>query len=270
MGATRNILLTLRYDGRFFHGSAVQENAVTVQGTVQPVLEKLTGDELELKCCSRTDAFVHAKMFCLSFKTDSRMPCERIIAALNANLPDTVSAVACREVPRDFHARYSCTGKRYVYHIHNSMYRDPFQIGLSCRYGKPLDEKMLDREAKAFLGTHDFSAFCSSGSSVEDKVRTITKSTVHRDAEMIYFEVAGNGFLYNMVRIMTGTLLAVGSGKLPPWSIPGIIASRERKNAGPTAPAQGLFLEEVYYAGLLAPPISVAFDEEPEKIYINR
>lgn len=264
MEKTRNILLTLRYDGRFFHGSAVQENAVTVQGVLQAEMARLTGEEPELKCCSRTDAFVHAHMFCVSIKTDCALPCERILAALNANLPEAVAVTGCREVPDDFHARYSCIGKRYLYRIHNSIVRDPFQIGLSCRYGKPLDEKMLDREAKAFLGTHDFSSFCSSGSSVEDKVRSITKSTVSRNGEMVYFEVAGNGFLYNMVRIMMGTLLAVGSGKLAPWSIPGIIASKDRKMAGPTAPPQGLYLEEVFYAETATPIIAAPVRELDE------
>lgn len=261
---SRNLLLTLRYDGRYFHGSAVQKNAVTVQGVLQPAIESLVGEEVELKCCSRTDAFVHARMFCVSFHTNSQLPCERIVAALNANVPEAIAVTACRDVSDDFHARYSCTGKRYVYRIHNSMVRDPFQTGLSCRYGRPLNEKMLDREAKAFLGTHDFSAFCSAGSDVEDRVRTISKSSVWREEEMIFFEIAGNGFLYNQVRIMVGTLLAVGSGKLAPWSIPGIIAGKDRRAAGPTAPPQGLYLEEVYYAGLVVPTVTFSLRELEE------
>lgn len=241
----RNLLLTLRYHGAAFHGSAIQPNAVTVQGTLQPALERLAKEPLALKCCSRTDAGVHARMFCVSVRTSCTIPCERIVPALNSVLPDEMAVTACREVDEDFHARYSCRGKRYIYRIHNSTVRDPFTSDISWRVARPLDERKLDEAARAFLGTHDFSSFCAAGGSVEDHVRTINISHVYREGEMVFFEVAGDGFLYNMVRIMMGTLLAIHDGTCS--SISDILAACDRSRAGITVPAQGLCLEEVYY-----------------------
>lgn len=243
----RNLLLTLRYNGAYFHGSAVQKNAVTVCGTLQPALERIVGEKLLIKCCSRTDAGVHAEMFCLSFHTKSSIEPQRLVLALNNSLPGALAAYACREVPPGFHARYSCLGKRYLYKIHNSPVKNPFLIDLCCHHRYPLDVELLNRACQDFLGRHDFSAFCASGSDVADRVRTITDCSLRREGELVSFEVAGDGFLYNMVRIMVGTLLKMSYGRIAPDAIPEILRARERKNAGPTAPAAGLYLKEVYY-----------------------
>ena len=243
----RNLLITIRYVGTGYHGFQVQQNALTVCQVFQDGVEKLLGKRWEVKGCSRTDSGVHARRFCLSMKTDSTIPPMGLVRGLNRLLPPDVAVVDCREVPEDFHARYSCRGKRYAYRFHNSLLRDPFLEGRVYRCGKALDDPAMDRAAKAFLGTHDFSAFCSAGGSVEDKERTIFQSQVRRQGELVTFEVAGDGFLYNMVRIMAGTLLQVGEGRLAPEELPRIIASRDRKQAGETLPPWGLFLEEIYY-----------------------
>lgn len=243
----RNLLVTMRYDGSQYHGWQVQDNAVTVQQTFQDALERLFGQRLPVVGCSRTDSGVHALMYCCNFRTDSAIPCEKIPYALNAHLPDDIGVYACREVPEDFHARYSCKGKRYIYKIHNSPFRNPFAMGYSCSYRPKLDAAFLNEQAKDYIGTHDFAAFAAAGGSVEDTVRTVQASAVYRDGDTVCFEVQADGFLYNMVRIMAGTLLGISEGKIPEGSIPAIIDSLDRSRAGVTAPPQGLFLKEVYY-----------------------
>ena len=243
----RNLLLFLRFDGSAYHGWQVQENAVTVQQTLQDAIEAVFGARLPVTGCSRTDAGVHAKMFCVNFRTGSDIPCARVPYALNAHLPDDIGVYACRQVPDDFHARYSCVSKTYEYVMRNSPFRDPFAVGRATTVRFPLDETMLDREAQAFLGTHDFAAFAAAGGSVEDTVRTVYSAHVRRDGETVSFTVQADGFLYNMVRIMAGTLLDIASGKLPQGSIPEIIRSLDRSRAGVTAPPQGLYLQSVQY-----------------------
>ena len=243
----RNLLLTLRYDGGAYHGWQVQENAVTVQQTLQDAIEAVFGARLPVIGCSRTDAGVHARMFCVNFRTDSAIDCARIPYALNAHLPDDIGVYDCRQVPDDFHARYSCVSKTYVYVIRNSPFRDPFAVGRAATVRWPLDENMLHDQAQAFVGTHDFAAFAAAGGSVEDTVRTVRSACVRRDGETVLFSVRANGFLYNMVRIMVGTLLDIASGKIPRGSIPEILQSLDRSRAGATAPPQGLYLQSVEY-----------------------
>ena len=241
----------MRYDGTRYHGWQVQENAVTVQQTLQDALEKLFGERLPVTGCSRTDAGVHAQMYCCNFRTDSAISCEKLPYALNAHLPDDIGVYACREVPEDFHARYACIGKRYVYKIHNSPFRDPFRMGYAYTYRPQLDAALLHMQAEDFLGTHDFASFAAAGGSVEDTVRTVQDVCVRRNGDLVCFEVQADGFLYNMVRIMTGTLLGIAEGKLERGSIPDILKAKDRSLAGVTAPPQGLYLKEVYY-----PPMS--------------
>ena len=243
----RNLLITIRYLGGGYHGFQVQENAVTVCQVFQDGVEKLLGRRWEVKGCSRTDAGVHASRFCLSMACDSTIPPMGLVRGLNAILPPDLSVLDCREVPEGFHARYNCLGKEYAYRFHNSLARDPFLEGRVYRTGRPLDEAAMDQAAQAFVGTHDFSAFCAAGGSVEDKVRTIHRAGVAREGELVTFVVAGDGFLYNMVRIMAGTLLQVGEGRRPPEEVAEILHSLDRSRAGDTLPPWGLFLEQVYY-----------------------
>ncbi|MDL2232260.1 tRNA pseudouridine(38-40) synthase TruA [Ruminococcaceae bacterium OttesenSCG-928-L11] len=247
MDGKRNLLITIRYCGTRYHGFQVQKNAVGVCQVFQDAVEKVLGERHDVKGCSRTDAGVHAGKYCLSMKIDKAIPCDKLVMALNAHLPGDMAVLDARDMPMDFHARYHCRGKEYVYRIHNSRVRDPFSPNLSYRLGYALDADMLHREAQAFVGTHDFAAFQSAGSDVEDTVRTVHSFSVTRQGEMVLLTVSGDGFLYNMVRIMVGTLVFIAMGRIAPGTIPAILESRDRANAGKTMPAHGLFLNDVYY-----------------------
>lgn len=242
----RNLLLTLRFDGRNFHGWQVQQNAPSVMAAFQQALWAVLGHQTDIKGCSRTDAGVSAAQYCVSFRTQNRIPCARLVLALNARLPEAIAAVQCREVPQDFHARYSCTGKRYRYRILNSPLRDPFWQGLCYRVARPLDEARLHALAQPLVGRHDFAAFCNSGNSTADTVRTLFDCSVTRQGDFLDISVAGDGFLYNMVRIIAGTLLDLDGGVLTA-ALPQIIQSGDRAQAGFTAPACGLMLMQVFY-----------------------
>ena len=243
----RSLLLTIRFCGTAYHGFQVQKNAMSVCQKFQDAVEKVLGSRCDVKGCSRTDSGVHANKYCLSLAIDRDIPCDKLVLALNANLPEDIAVLSAVEVPADFHARYSCLGKEYVYHIHNSHVRNPFAPKLSYRFPAPLDVDLLNRAAQDFVGTHDFKAFCSAGSDVEDTVRTITSFSVVRQGEEVLFTVRGDGFLYNMVRIMVGTLLFIATGRLQPGAIPAILAGKARSGAGKTAPAWGLYLNDVFY-----------------------
>ncbi len=249
--AMRNLLLTIAYDGASYHGWQIQENALTVQQVFQEALYKVTGLREDLKACSRTDTGVHARDFRVSLKTESPIPPERMAAALNHWLPEDVAVKAVREVPEDFHARYSCKGKEYCYEIWNHPMRDPFLRGRALHYWHPIDENLLNAAAGQYLGRHDFTSFCTLDKREKgDLARTVTTARVERRGDLVVFTVAADGFLYNMVRIMAGTLLWVQQGKLAPGDIPGIIAAQDRAAAGPTAPACGLYLNRVFYEGM--------------------
>ena len=243
----KNYLLTLAFDGANYHGWQVQDNAVTVQETLQNAVEQILGVRENIIGCSRTDAFVHANMFCCNLRTEKEMVPEKLQTALNAVLPRDIAVLECGEVPYDFHARYDCTGKTYQYRILNRPVRDPFYENRAYHYPWHIHADFLHEQAQQFLWVHDFSAFCASKTAVEDKVREIRRIEVCRDGDFVKITVEGNGFLYNMVRIMVGTLLEINSGKLPRDCIPAIIESKDRKRAGVTAPAQGLYLHKVYY-----------------------
>ncbi len=243
----RNLFLKIQFDGTAYHGWQVQQNALTVQETLQDALEQICSKRDNIVGCSRTDAGVHANMYCCNIRTESPIACEKLVNALNALLPRDIAALECKEVDWDFHARYDCKSKEYIYKIWNSPNKHPFLYGYSLHYKYRLDEAMLDRQAKDFIGTHDFTSFCAAGSSVEDTVRTVMNASVERDGDMLTFRVEADGFLYNMVRIMTGTLLDIAKGKIPQNSIPQIIDSRNRFAAGQTAPAHGLYLNNIHY-----------------------
>lgn len=243
----QRLLLTLRYDGTAYHGWQVQPNGVTVQERLQDAIEAVTGVRSGVIGCSRTDAGVHADGFCCTFDTESALRGDKMIGALNANLPDTIAVYRCVETADDFHPRYASRGKRYVYRVWNAPYRNPFWEPYAVHQRRVLDEQTLHQAAQRFIGTHDFAAFCASGSSVTDTVRTVTDFSVERNGDMVTFSVTANGFLYNMVRIMVGTLLDIAFGKLTPDSITQALEQQQRQLAGATAPAKGLCLQEVYY-----------------------
>lgn len=248
MKILKNLLFTLRYDGTNYHGWQVQENAITVQQAFQDAVEHICGVRENVVGCSRTDSGVHADMYCCNMRTDSKLTAEKWKKALNGVLPADIAVTDCREVPFEFHARYDSSGKCYVYRIWNADERNPFINRYSYHYKYPLDADFLNSQAKQLVGKHDFSAFCAAGASTVDNVRTVTRAEVVRrgDEVLMYFEA--DGFLYNMVRIMVGTLLDISRGKIAKDSINSIILSCDRDRAGATAPAQGLCLERVFYA----------------------
>lgn len=243
----RNLLLTLRYNGSAFHGWQIQPNGNTVQQELCNAFKKLSGNDENIIGCSRTDAGVHANMFCCNVRTQCVVPAEKIPDALNFYLPPEISVYDCRDVDYDFHARYDCRGKEYIYLIYNGKYRNPFYEDKAMFYPYELNEEMLNDEIKAFMGVHDFSAFCSAGTEVQDKTREIYDCSVTRKGDLVEIRVSGNGFLYNMVRIMVGTLLDIQREKIKRGSIPDIIESKNRENAGVTAEGCGLYLNKVFY-----------------------
>lgn len=243
----RHLMLTIQYRGTNYCGFQVQPNGVSVAQVVQDAIEAVFKRRWPVKGCSRTDAGVHANHFVLSFFTDSPIPCDAVVRALNVHLPPDVAVLDCREIPEGFHPRYDCTGKRYLYQIWNSPVKNPFLTDLALYHKYPLDLSRMQQAADRFVGTHDFSAFCSAGSTVQDTVRTVTEVNVVRSGEMVTIAVTGSGFLYNMVRIMVGTLLDVARGAISPEEISGIIESRDRSRAGATAPPHGLYLDMVFY-----------------------
>lgn len=243
----KNLLLTIKYDGSNYHGWQVQNNAVTVQEVLQDAIEKVFSKRLGVVGCSRTDSGVHANMYCVSFKTDMNITDRGVVLALNTHLPSDIAVVDCKQVSPDFHPRYNCVTKEYIYKIYNAEIRNPFYTDYAYHYKYNIDAEYLNKEAKAFIGTYDFSAFCSAKSDVEDTVRTVKAFDVWREGDMVFFKVEANGFLYNMVRIMVGTLLQCASGKIGEGEIKSIILSKNRKKAGKTAPPQGLYLNKINY-----------------------
>lgn len=249
----RNIRMTVAYDGTDFHGWQRQQNAVTVQEVLEETLSAVTKAPTPVIGAGRTDAGVHAHRYTCNFHTDCAIPAEKVPFALNALLPASIAVLDAAEVPEDFHARFSAIGKHYRYRILNTRHPDPFERNYSFFYPQELDVKKMQTAAKDLLGTHDFSAFCSAGATTKTSVRTLYQADVVKNGDLITLDLYGNGFLYNMVRIITGTLLYIGNGKLPADCIPQLIADRKRKESGITVPPQGLFFMEAYYEEALAP-----------------
>ena len=238
----------MMYDGSRYHGWQIQNNAVTVQEVFQDSLFRILGSPVDIKGCSRTDSGVHANMYCISFKTEHRIPCERLPAALNNYLPPDVAVLSAKEVPEDFHARYSCRGKEYIYKIWNAEIRNPFLDGYALHYWYDLDTDKLNKACAHFIGRHDFTSFCTLDNREKgDFHRTIKNLNVQKSGDLATVTIEADGFLYNMVRIIVGTLLYVAQGKIGCDDIPGIILAENRKKAGPTAPAEGLYLNRVFY-----------------------
>ncbi len=244
----RKLLFEASYNGSNYHGYQVQDNAITVAETLQNAIESVFKKREDIVGCSRTDTGVHARQYFFHLVTESDIPCDGAVVALNNLLPPDIAILSCREVDSSFHARYNVKYKEYIYKIHNSAVKDPFLSGQALWYKYKLDEDFLDELAKEFIGTYDFKAFCSAGAKPTDNyVRTIYDASVKSEGELVTFSVTGDGFLYNMVRIMVGTLLLTPSGRLKKGDIKDIILSKNREKAGITAPAEGLYLNKVSF-----------------------
>jgi len=243
----RRIKLTIEYDGTNYAGWQVQPNAVTIQEKIENALYQVTRSDIRIHGAGRTDAGVHALAQTAHFDTEARIPSENFAAALNTFLPDDIRIIESKQVPDDFHARYLAKGKVYRYTIYNRACASALLRDTTCYVRESLDTELMNEAALQFIGVHDFSAFCAVKSSVENKVRMILRAEVKADLPLITFTVAGNGFLYNMVRIMAGTLIDVGRGKISSTDVKAIIETKDRTRAPFTAPPQGLALKAVLY-----------------------
>lgn len=243
----RNIKLTIEYDGTNYNGWQTQEDKNTIQDTVESALKVLTNEETKLVGASRTDSGVHALGQVANFMTSSNISVEKYPNALNSVLPKDIVIKKAEDVSENFHSRYDSKGKTYRYVILNSKYPSALNRNFSYFYPYYLDVKAMQEACEYIIGTHDFSAFKASGGSSKTSIRTVHKAEIIKKSENIYFYITGDGFLYNMVRIIIGTLLEVGRGKIRPKDMEYIILSRDRKRAGKTAPAHGLYLMEVLY-----------------------
>ena len=243
----RNIALKLMYNGTAYHGWQVQKNAVSVAETLQRALVMVCGDAVRLTGCGRTDAGVHAEHYIANFHTNSRIPIDRLPFAVNTHTPEDIVVKEAYDMPDDFNAIGSCRKKEYTYRIYNSRIKNPFYVNRAYFYPKHLDEAVMDCAARAFEGTHDFRAVRSVGTETRTTVRTIYYCYVIRAGELLELKVCANGFLYNMVRAITGTVLYAAEGKLTAEDIPVILDSGNRTLAGPTVPPGGLYLTKLWY-----------------------
>ncbi len=243
----RNIALFLMYEGTAYHGWQVQKTEKTVAQTLELAAQKVVGHKVHMTGCGRTDAGVHAKCYVANFRTDSRIPTERIPYALNTHLPQDIAIQRAMEVPEEFNAIGSCVRKEYTYLIDNSRLHNPFYVNRAWFYPKRLDERIMQAAAHAFVGTHDFAAVRSVGTEVKSTVRTVYYYEVERSGDLISLRVCANGFLYNMARAMAGTVVYAAEGKIKPEEIGAILESGNRTAAGPTAPPGGLYMTKLWY-----------------------
>lgn len=260
----RNILLTIEYDGTNFCGWQIQPEQRSVQGEIERVLSIVCNRTIRINGASRTDAGVHAYGQRASFQADFSIPTDKIPMAANSllaasqdrnnkkgRIPADAAILSAEEVPANFHARFNALGKKYIYKIRNSHIQDPFQRYYSYSVGKTLDIRAMKEAAASFVGTFDFKAFqAAGGKELESTVRTVYGTRIYTEtasSPIIIFEIIGDGFLYNMVRIIAGTLVDIGLGKKTPDEIPYIISKKSRQLAGHTAPPHGLYLAEVFY-----------------------
>ena len=238
----------IAYDGSDYSGYQIQPKKRTIQSQIEAILTKMhKGAAVKISASGRTDAGVHAKGQVIHFDSPLSLPEQKWEMALNSMLPEDISVLSVEKTAPDFHARFDANGKEYRYFLYQSPKRDPFQRKYAFHYPYPLSLEAMREASSYLLGTHDFSSFCSARTEVEDKVRTIETIEIIQEGESISFRFTGNGFLYNMVRILVGTLVEIGSGKRNPKDIVEILDKKDRRYAGKTAPGQGLYLWKVLY-----------------------
>ena len=243
-------MLTVAYDGTNYHGWQYQNNGKTIEGELNKALSSLLQKNIEVIGASRTDAGVHAMCNAAVFDTNAGIPAEKYSYALNQMLPDDIRIRKSQEVPADFHPRKTDTVKTYEYRIDCEEFADPLKTRYAYFTYVPLDASKMQEAALHLIGTHDFKSFCSVNTTATTTVRTIHDIRVIRDGVDIVIRVTGNGFLYNMVRIIVGTLMDVGRGKYEPSAVKDILEACDRSCAGPTVPACGLMLKELRFLEL--------------------
>lgn len=244
----RNLKVFISYRGTAYHGFQRQNNAITIQETVEKHVSKVLNEAVSICGCSRTDTGVHANQFCFNVKTNSKIPCFNFIRGVNGELPNDISVLSCEEVDENFHARFDCKGKEYIYKMHCSESKDPFGPDLMFHYRRKLNLDAVKKAAEHFIGTHDFLSFCADCSNVSTTVRTIYSFDIEKYGDTVIMLVKGDGFLYNMIRIIAGTLIDISENRFMPDDIPDILAAKNRLKAGRTAMAHGLYLNRVFYS----------------------
>ena len=242
-----NIAIHISYDGTEYHGFQRQKNGMTVQQRVEEAISAVTGENVTITGCSRTDAGVHAMDYVCNFKTKSRIPPDKFPFALNTMLPENIRCFKGEAVNDDFHARFSALSKIYSYKIYNAPHANAMFSRYACHYPVKLDVSRMQLAAKDFIGKKDFSAFMATGGQQKTTVKEIYSLDVEKNDDLIEIKIHANSYLYNMVRIIAGTLMYVGCGKLNAEDIKDIIESCDRRRAGITAQPQGLCLEKVFY-----------------------
>ena len=239
--------LTMAYDGTNYHGWQRQKNGITVQEVLEDVLTEIAGESVVVTGCSRTDAGVHARIYVCSFTMQTTIPADKIPFVLNTKFPPDIRAYKCEVMHEGFNARFETVTKAYEYKIVNAPFQNPLMRNFAWHYPIKLDIDKMRNAAKIIQGKHDFASFCAAGSIVKSTVRNLTELTVTKDGDIITVRAAADGFLYNMVRIIVGTLVYVGCGKLSEDDIAELIGKKDRRLSGITAPPQGLALVEVNY-----------------------
>lgn len=245
----RNIAIIISYDGTNYCGWQVQPNGVTVAEKINDAICNLTGKRAKLYGSGRTDSGVHALAQVANFFTDFAAPCEKIVYGLNAYLPKDIRVLRAYDVDDEFNARFCAVGKTYEYNLYCDKIFSPFYVNRAYWVRYDLDESKMQKACDILRGEHDFKAFMASGSYVKDTVRNLYELDVKKDGNIITIKASANGFLYNMVRILTGTLIYAGCGKLSESDVYDILHSLKRENGAPTVPPDGLYLKQVYYSG---------------------
>lgn len=244
----RNLLVEMQYNGANYHGYQVQANALTITEVVQNAIEKVLHKREKIVGCSRTDSRVHANSYFFNMRTESKIPCDKFVRILNNALPNDILILDCKDVDEEFHARYCCKGKEYIYKIYNAPEKNPFNCYYALHHATPIDEKRLNEAAQVFVGTHNFTSFCSLGYKEGiPMTKTVEYISVYREGDYVYLKIKADGFLYNMVRIIVGTLLYVNDGKIKAEDLPEILEKKDRNCAGKTASPYGLYLNKVEY-----------------------
>lgn len=243
-------MIRVAYDGTNYHGWQIQPNGITIESELNRHLSQLLREEIHVTGASRTDSGVHARGNVAVFDTSARMPAEKISYAMNTRLPEDIRIQESREVAADFHPRRCKSVKTYEYKIYNRRFPDPCVRLYSLFYYWDLDLEAMKKAAAFLVGTHDFTSFSTARADVTDRVRTIYELNLSKEGDMIILRIRGNGFLYNMVRIITGTLLRVGGGFILPEEIPDILRAKDRERAGETARPEGLTLVKIEYPEL--------------------
>ncbi|MEN6418364.1 MAG: tRNA pseudouridine(38-40) synthase TruA [Clostridiaceae bacterium] len=246
---SRRIRLIVAYDGTNYVGWQLQENGVSVQQKLNEALLTVTGEQIRVHGSGRTDSGVHARAQVAHFDTTARMPADKFTIAMNMRLPRDIRVLFSEEAPEGFHARFSAKNKTYRYTVQTGLHADVFSRSTALHLHAPVDYEKMSLAAKDALGEHDFCAFMTTGSKIESTVRTVTRSEWTREGAFLFYDVSANGFLYNMVRILVGTMLEIGAGNLPANAVFHALETKNRLDAGPTAPAQGLMLMRVVYDG---------------------